>query len=45
MSDNTTITPRDDRETAVVGVGRRIATAIGIEELARRGIPLAAPRP
>jgi hypothetical protein len=30
MSDNTTITPRDDRETAVVGVGRRIATAIGI---------------
>ena len=30
MSDNTTITPRDDRETAVVGAGRRIATAIGI---------------
>lgn len=30
MSDNTTITPRDDRETAVVGVGKRIAAAIGI---------------
>lgn len=30
MSDNTTITPRDDRETAVVGAGKRIAAAISI---------------
>ncbi len=30
MSDNTTITPRDDRETAALNTGKQIAAAIGI---------------
>ena len=30
MSDNTTITPRDDRETAALNTGKQIAVAIGI---------------
>jgi len=30
MNDNTNITPRDDRETALTGAGKRIAAAISI---------------